>query len=113
MTMDGIYAAYMTGTDGQGFAMFVFHNGILSGADPLGVRFDGMYQSTEDGKISATIKVTVPPEGTVVQGVSVGSSPLIYEVPLLLEADLESVGVFRLDTPLGPVNVKLEKLRGL
>jgi hypothetical protein len=113
MTIDGIYAAYMTGTDGQGFGMFVFHNGILSGADPLGVRFDGMYESTEDGKILATIKVTVPPEGTVVQGVSVGSSPLTYEVPLLLEADLESMGVFRLDTPLGPVNVKLEKLRGL
>jgi hypothetical protein len=113
MAIDGIYAAYMTGTGGQGFGMFVFQGGVLSGADPLGVKFDGTYKSSDDGKISGTIKVTVPPEGTVVQGVSVGSSPLTYEVPLLLESDLQAMGVFRLDTPLGPVNVKLEKLRGL
>lgn len=113
MSIDGIYAAYMTGTDGQGFGLFVFHAGILSGADPLGVKFDGTYEPINDGKIAGTVKVTVPPEATVVQGVSVGSSPLSYEVPLLLGADLEAMGVFRLDTPLGPVNVKLEKLRGL
>jgi hypothetical protein len=112
-TIDGIYAAYMTGSDGQGFGMFVFLGGVLSGADPLGVRFDGDYAEASDGSVTGTVTVTVPPDGTVIQGVSTGSSSMTYQVPLSLGADFATVPYFSLVTPLGTVNIKLEKLKDL
>ncbi len=110
---EGFYAGYMTGADGQGFAMFVFRDGIISGADPLGVLFDGSYERSETAELNGEITVTVPPNGTVIQGVSAGPSELKYTLPISFErSDLESDFV-QLATPLGAVNLKLEKLRGL
>lgn len=112
VTWDGFYAAYMTGEEGQGFAVFLFLNGIITGADPLGVRFDGKFTATHDGTLHATVEVNVPPEGTVVQGVTPGPSGLTYGVSFDLPPDKAS-DYFQISTPLGPVNVRLEKLRSI
>lgn len=108
---DGIYSAYMTGAEGQGFAMFVFADGQLTGADPLGVVFDGKYHEDNEGNLTGTIRVQVPPEGEVIQGVSVGPSGFVYEVPITLSKPVMDEPFFQITTPLGAVNVKLEKLR--
>ncbi|GBQ28445.1 hypothetical protein HLH34_11210 [Gluconacetobacter azotocaptans] len=71
--IDGVYAAYMTGANGQGFAMFVFQSGIIVGADPLGVLYDGEYLPGADSEpITGKVTVRVPPNGTVIQGVRRG-----------------------------------------
>lgn len=113
MVWDGIFAAYMTGVNGQGFAMFVFTNGTVVGADPLGVRFTGTYLQDNDGRLTGNMTVTVPPNQTVIQGVSTGASSMTYEVPIKLLCEAESGAVFSVDTPLGSVNVRLEKLSNL
>jgi hypothetical protein len=110
---NGFYRAYMTGADGQGFAMYVFMDGRIIGADPLGVLFDGGYEVSESGELKGEVTVTVPPNGTVIQGVSSGPSGLTYKVPINFGGDLEELDFVRLETPLGPVNLKLEKVRGL
>lgn len=109
---DGFYAAYMTGEEGQGFAMFIFSNGNIAGADPLGVRFDGSFEVTNEGTLCAKIVVKVPPDGMVVQGASPGPSGLSYGVSFDLSHDQAS-DYFQISTPLGPVNVRLEKLRAI
>ncbi len=108
---DEIYSAYMTGAEGQGFAMFVFADGLLTGADPLGEVFEGNYSEDVDGNLTGTIRVKVPPDGEVIQGVSVGPSGFVYEVPITLSNGVMDQPFFQISTPLGAVNVKLEKLR--
>jgi hypothetical protein len=112
--VDGIYAAYMTGVSGQGFGMFVFQEGAITGADPLGVMFDGVYTAEQNSeKITGSVTVRVPPGGTVIQGVTSGPSGMTYEVPLVLDRDFDQVNFLKIETPLGPVNIKLNKLRAL
>ncbi len=101
-TIDGIYAVRMAGQDGQGFAMFVFHEGTVSGADPLGVTFDGSYASADDRKsFEVKMHVTVPANGTVIQGASAGPSGLNYPVRASLPSDFLDQAFVRVDTPLG------------
>lgn len=111
--IEGIYAAYMTGSTGQGFAMFVVRDGTIVGADPLGVTFDGAYAPTGNGDYSGTICVRVPPNGSTIQGVSVGPHGLTYEVTVSLPKSITDQEVMKFGTPLGPVNARMNKLRGL
>lgn len=111
-SIEGIYAGYMTGAEGNGFSMFVFINGIVSGVDPLGVKFDGTYCAKEH-HYDAAIKVTVPSGGMVIQGASAGSAGMTYTVTIKLEPNFAQLDHIRIDTPLGPANLRLRKLRGL
>jgi hypothetical protein len=111
--IDGFYAVKMSGDEGQGYALIVFKDGTVTGVDPLGVRFDGGYgASTEDGFYEVDIKVTVPPNGMVIQGVSTGQAGLVYNVSMSLPADFAKRDYLRVETPLGAVNAKFERLRG-
>jgi hypothetical protein len=112
-TWEGFYASYMSASDGQGFAMFVFSNGLISGVDPLGVEFDGRYETKEDGSLVGVVTVKVPPSGTVIQGASAGPSGLTYQVPIAFATDAFEIDFVKLETPLGPVNLRMKKLRGL
>ena len=112
--LDGFYVGYFTGLGGSGQALFILRQGVLVGADPLGVRFDGTYALNKDGSnYVGAVMVAAPPNGQLVQGVNSGPAGLSYEVPLALPADFISSSFLSLDTPLGPVNVRLELLRTL
>ena len=112
--LDGFYVGYFTGLGGSGQAMFVLRQGVLVGADPLGVLFDGNYAlNKEKTAYEGAVKVTAPPNGQLVQGVNSGPAGLTYEVPLSLPINFASSNFLSLDTPLGPVNVRLEYLRAL
>jgi hypothetical protein len=43
-SINGFYAAYLTGSAGQGLAMLVFRNGTVVGVDAAGVKYDGTYR---------------------------------------------------------------------
>lgn len=68
-SINGFYAAYLSGTAGQGFAMIVFKNGTIVGVDALGSKYDGTYIDTGNA-ISAKLKVSLPPNTLLIQGVS-------------------------------------------
>jgi hypothetical protein len=110
---EGFYASYMSGSDGQGFAMFVFAGGAIVGASPLGGKFDGTYETLEDGSLTGKVTVTVPPGGTVIQGASAGPAGMKYEVPIAFAPDAFALDFVKLDTPLGPVHLRMAKLREL
>lgn len=111
--LDGFYVAYISGAAGLGMAMFIFREGIVVGSDISGVSYDGTFVASEDGKsahVSALVKVpggttliqghVVPPEGE--------SFRLERIIPIISDAPF-----FPLDTPHGPVNVRLTRLRDL
>lgn len=110
---EGFYAAYMTASEGQGFVMLIFANGAIVGVDLGGVLFDGSYSVGEDERLTGNVTVQVPPGLMVIQGASAGPSGLTYTVPVAFGVDSLSLEYIRLETPLGPVNLKLQKLRGL
>jgi hypothetical protein len=111
--LDGFYVGYMTGV-GYGVVLFAFKDDFIIGVDAGGVRFDGKYSKAADlqsyvGKIT----VTAPANINLVQGVNTGASGLTYEVEFSMPEDFLSRPYISVSTPIGPVNVKLEKLRDL
>lgn len=110
---EGFYASYMSGSDGQGFGIFIFANGAIAGADPLGVKFDGRYETSQDGALAGTVTVTVPPGGSVIQGATAGPSGMQYDVPIAFAPNALALDFLNLETPLGPVNLRMVKLREL
>lgn len=112
--IEGVYAAYMTGTEGQGFALVLFMDGIITGADPLGVLFDGWYKiSKKESSYSVSVNVKVPKGGTVIQGVTAKDSDIAYDVLLTLPRKFWELDYIPVTTPLGPINMKLKKIRDL
>lgn len=113
-SIDGFYRGYFTGAQGNGFALLVFQSGKLAGADALGVTFDGTYVRNEaGGGYIGHVVVAAPPNGTLVQGVTTGPNGMSYEVTLQIPANFLDMPFFRLQTPLGPVNVKVERIRSI
>jgi hypothetical protein len=111
-SIDGFYAAYLTGSAGQGFAMLVFRNGTIAGADALGAKYDGVYNEAAGG-FAVKLKVSLPPNMFLVQGVSTGPEADDSELDFQLPVDFLSQPFIRVSAKHGPVNVKVVKLREL
>lgn len=108
--MEGFYVGYFTGEAGNGLAMFTLLKGVIVGVDAQGVCFDGNYEPAEKG-YKVLVKISAPPGGTLVQGVSTGTMGLKYEVETTIPGALETVPYLTIPTPFGAVNVKFKKLR--
>lgn len=111
--LDGFYVGYMT-ANGYGVVLFVFKGDTIVGVDAGGVKFDGNFnQDTDTKAYRGKITVDAPPNIDLVQGVSSGANGLRYEVPFTMPENFLSAPFIKVDTPFGPVNIKLEKLRDL
>jgi len=111
-TINGFYAAYLTGSASQGFAMLVFRNGTIVGVDVAGVKFDGTYIDTPSG-VSVKLTVSVPANTLLIQGATTGHEAESSELEFQLPSDFLSQPFIRIDAKHGPVNAKLAKLRDL
>lgn len=113
-SLDGFYTAYFTGSTGNSMGMFVFLNGIITGADIGGGRYDGKYRlSSDEARIVADIQFSLPVGNLSITGVSADTSPIAVEMTLELPMEFNRQDVHRLETPLGPINAKFEKIRGV
>jgi hypothetical protein len=110
--IDGFYAAYLTGGAGQGFVMFVFRRGTIVGIDVAGAKYDGIYSEAANGFL-VKLKVSLPPNTLLVQGVSTGPQGDNSELDFQLPSDFLSQPFIRVNAKHGPVNVKIVKLREL
>jgi len=112
-SIDGFYTAYLTGIAGQSIGMFVFTDGKVAGADAGGGRYDGTYIVSQDGlSIVADIRFVMH-GGLSITGAVSGSDPLTAQMKIELPSNIQPHRVHRLETPLGPVNAKFEKVRGM
>lgn len=110
--IEGFYACFMSGTEGNGFAMFVFKDGQIAGSDALGVLFDGNYNSNDGNGYSVSIKVSIPKNGQVIQGVTAGPEGMTYTVDFELPKSFLEDDFVAIQTPLGAINFRLQKIRG-
>lgn len=109
--MDGIYEIRFRGAVSWGVGILVFQNGKITGSDVGGAIYDGTFTS-DDKKIHASIVLTVPPGGILVQG----TVPLPFEqkIPFnvsINKSSIESGETVLLNLPPGPVNVIFKRLR--
>lgn len=111
-SISGFYAAYLTGSASQGFAMLVFRNGTIVGVDAAGVKFDGTYGEIPSG-ISIKLTVSLPPNTLLIQGATTGSEAENSEIEFDLPSDFLSQPFIRIDAKYGPINAKLTRLREL
>jgi hypothetical protein len=112
-SINGFYAAYLTGRASQGLAMLIFRNGRIVGADFAGARIDGNYADAQDTGYTVSVSVTLSPSMTLIQGGSTGQEGDDYTLSFHLSANFLSQELVRIDTKYGPVNAKLVKLGGL
>ncbi|CDN54217.1 Hypothetical protein RG1141_CH18770 [Neorhizobium galegae bv. officinalis bv. officinalis str. HAMBI 1141] len=111
--VDGFYSAYFTGIAGNSMGMFVFRDGVLAGADIGGGRYDGVYALSPDGKkIISNINFILPVGSFPITGVASETQPMSVSMTLELPIEFNRHDVHRLETPLGPINAKFEKIRG-
>jgi hypothetical protein len=111
--LDGFYAAYLSGKVGQGFAMLIFREGQIAGADMAGVLFNGKYSEKNNGFISVSLSIKTPPNVNLIQGGTSGPHGLETKLDFEMPSDFSSKPFIRIEGPRGPVNTKLVRLRGL
>lgn len=111
-SIDGFYAAYLTGSSGQGLAMLILRHGTIVGVDAAGAKYDGIYTDSSDG-FALKVNIWLPPNTLLVQGVSTGPQGDTSELEIRLPADFLSQPYIRINAKHGPVNIRLNKLREL
>ena len=112
-SLEGFYAGYFTGREGHGLAMFVFQQGRVVGSDLGGITYDGEYRSADDpGSVEIAAHVTLPPGAQLIQGGTTSADGESYDIRVALPVHPDSPFV-RLETPRGPVNLRLVKVREL
>lgn len=108
--MNGIYAAYFSGAIGNSFALLIFKDGQVSGADAGFGRYDGQY-SVLGNRAEGQIIFHLPPNSSAITGVSTGDQPLDLSMAISLSLPIEDVEYHEIQTPFGPVNARFEKIR--
>lgn len=111
-SIDGFYAAHLTGSSGQGLVMLIFRRGTVVGIDVAGAKYDGTYTDA-DGGFAVKLSIWLPPNILLVQGASTGPQGDSSELDFLVPTDFLSQPYIRVNAKHGPVNVKLTKLREL
>jgi hypothetical protein len=113
VSINGFYAAYLTGAEGQGFALLVFRNGRLVGADARGVIFDGNYTADQGASHRVKLRVKLPANIHLIQGGTTGPQGETYELTFELPSDFLAQGFIRIEGKHGPVNTKFVRLGDL
>lgn len=112
-TIDGFYSAFLTGREGNTFAMFLIRQGVVTGADVLGGTYDGTVEAISNGAYRVKTIVRTPPNLPIIQGGMSGSGGDISEIEFILPATFMSEPFIAIKTKYGPVNAKIIKVREL
>ena len=108
-----LYAAYLTGTAGQSIGLFYIGDGILAGIDVGTMKYDGAYTTNPDGSLEGAIEYIIPAGGPLITGGTPSVSTARITVPLKLPVGFDDGRVITINTPLGPVNARFEKVKDL
>ncbi|WLB64658.1 hypothetical protein QIH96_05280 [Bradyrhizobium japonicum] len=108
-----LYVAYFTGVAGQSIGLFYIGDGTLVGVDVATMQYDGAYQTAADGSLEGVVEYVLPAGASLITGAPAGTAPTRVAVKLALPADFADGRVITIETPLGPVNAKFEKVKDL
>jgi hypothetical protein len=110
--LNGFYAGYFSAAAGEGLALLVIRNGVIVGVDRGGFEYDGKVAQGKDG-YDVEAKVKVPPNSASITGIQSGTHGLTYDLKFGLPFEPEEQPFVRIETPNGPVNMRMVKLREL
>jgi hypothetical protein len=115
MTFEGFYRITFTGRAGSGFGILVLDRGNMAGADVAGSLYDGTYTEDPEGdSFHFQITMNAPAGITPVQtGIPIAAPLMLPFNGAVRRADIGSPVPTLVQTPLGPVNVLFQKIRGL
>jgi DNA-binding transcriptional regulator YiaG len=106
---EGMYAVGLQGRAGAGLAVLVLEKGRVFGSDG-GARYDGTYKpSPRVGFTDLDIRLTVPPNVVLVQGVP--PQPFSYGFDVHCSIMARGATQIEVQTPYGPVRANVSFLR--
>jgi hypothetical protein len=108
-----LYVAYFTGVAGQSIGLFYIGDGLLVGIDVATMQYDGAYETKPDGSLEGIVEYVLPAGGSLITGAPAGVAPTKITTNLTLPADFADGRVITIETPLGPVNAKFEKVKDI
>jgi hypothetical protein len=110
--IEGIYAAYMAARAGTSVLLFVIKDSKLTGVDVGGLKYDGEVSTTKTG-FHCSVVYVIPPGAPLITGSPPATSPQRIPLEFDLPTDFARGQTIRIETPLGPLNARFEKLRDL
>ncbi len=110
--MRGFYKMEYTGHQGQGAGAITFVDGKIAGIDVGGGEYRGEYSQSSDGSTTGFADMSFPNGGVLVTGATIprGSPPM--RIPFSVNGDA-SGQILRIETPAGPVSLRLTLISSL
>ena len=112
-SIDGFYAAFLTGREGSGFIVLLIRQRAIVGADILGTTYDGTVELGSKGSYHIRITVRSPPNIPIMQGGYSGPTGDVSEIEFALPPTFLEEPFIRIETNTGPVNCKFSRIRDL
>jgi hypothetical protein len=109
--MDGFYAAFLTGRGGNSIILLAIKSGSIIGVDIAGLKYDGSIETAADGNVRFHINYVIQPGTQLITGVGGVGTTTPVSLDFTAPADFASGIVIAIQTPFGPVNAKITKLR--
>lgn len=106
-----IYVAYFTGIAGSSVGMFVIGDGIITGADAGGLKYDGTVEENDDGALAGIVSLIVPSGTHLISGLTASQAQALTVHVVLPRGFDNGEKVTRIETPAGPINARFERLR--
>src|SRR4051812_42295206 len=112
--MDGFYVAYLAGQAGTSMLMAIISNETFVGADVTGMQYDGTIKPMPDGAgYTCSVVYVIPPGVPLITGAPALTEPQRVPLQFILPVGFADKRIITIQTPLGPVNAKFEKIRDL
>jgi hypothetical protein len=111
--MDGFYAAYLTGRGGNSVLLFAIKSSSIVGVDSGGMKYDGRIERKENGTVSFHVEYVIPPGTPLITGTGGVAAPTPVALDFTAPSNFADGVIIGVQTPFGPVNVRISKLRDL
>lgn len=108
-----IYVAYLTGVAGQSVGLFYIGDGLIAGVDVATMQYNGTYRTNDDGSLDGNVEYVLPPNVSLITGSPPGVAPAKVSLKLILPKGFYDGRTIKIETPLGPVNARFEKLKDI
>lgn len=108
-----LYVAYFTGVAGQSLGLFYIGDGLLVGIDVATMQYSGSYTTEADGTMRGVVEYVLPAGTALITGAPSGAVPARISVNLTLPPNFADGQVLTIETPLGPVNARFEKIKDI
>jgi hypothetical protein len=109
--IDGFYVAYLTGRGGNSILLFAIKSLKLVGVDSGGMKYDGRVEPAANGTIMFHVEYVVAPETKLITGAGSVATATPVSLDFTAPANFAEAVIVNIQTPLGPVNAKISKLR--